>query len=534
MAAVLTALAIIVPCTAWYVAGSRSAYREADSIRQRPLDEARQVSAALAQRLSGRLEGLRTEESQRPFYHYQGSYHDPTSSCQCSSITPSPLARGLADPLVKTHFQIDPNRDVTMPSLHGDEWPEIVTRDWFASQQLLLAALESAAPSCIELVDAEIPATDTTNVESEFHIEPDDPSIQLGEFAWATVDVGEKPSLVALRRVDTRSGPLVQGFLVDDDAAESWVGPAQLPVEMMPLELAQAAGAAHAAIQLPGVSWVVAADAKQAAARAMLAANQIVSGFQRSFSFGAAAAALAAGAVLLLLWQTERLARQRSRFAASAAHELRTPLASLRLYGEMLADDSLGDASRQREYGQKVADEVERLGRVVSNVLGFTRLERDFLQLNPQPGDLGLAVEEAVERMDGPMRAAGATVSFTRNGDLSAIRFDAEAIDPIVQNLIDNAEKYARDCGDRRIEVAVERGDEGATLTVRDHGPGLPEKTRDRLFRPFQRGDQPGSPAGLGLGLSLVQSLADAQGARVAASNHADGGALFRLDFPAA
>jgi signal transduction histidine kinase len=533
MAAALTALAIVVPCTAWYVAGSRSAGREAESIRKRPVDEARRVSSALAQRLSGRLEGLRTEESQRPFYHYQSSYHDPTSSCQCSSITPSPLARGLRDPLVKTHFQIDPNRELTMPSLHGDEWPEIVTRDWFASQQLLLAALESAAQSCINIVHAEIPARAAGAATADFHIEPDDPSIELGEFTWATVDIASEAALVALRRVDTGRGPLVQGFVVDREAAEGWLGPVALPVEMMPLGAAQEAGAIRATIDLPGVSWVVTADAQEVAKLATLAATRIVSDFRRSFSFGAIAAAMAAGAVLLLLWQTERLARQRSRFAASAAHELRTPLASLRLYAEMLADDSLGDARRQREYGRKVADEVERLGRVVSNVLDFTGFERDFLQVNPRPGDLGAAVEGVLARMEAPIRAAGASLSFARHGDLSAISFDPEAIDPIVQNLVDNAEKYGRASSDRRIEVSVVRANGIASLSVRDHGPGLPENLGKRLFHPFQRGNHSEAPAGLGLGLSLVRSLAEAQGARVAATNHADGGALFRLDFPA-
>ena len=194
-------------------------------------------------------------------------------------------------------------------------------------------------------------------------------------------------------------------------------------------------------LDLDGAAWALTADAAEAMELASVKAAGVFRDFRRSFAFGSTAAVIAATVVMLLLWQTDRLAKQRSRFAAAAAHELRTPLASLRLYGDMLADDELGDPEKRRAYGRKVAEEVERLGRVVSNVLGFARLERDQIQLHLELGDLAGAVEASLERLSPALSAAGAKISFQRADELPRVRFDDEAVDHLVQNLVDNAEK---------------------------------------------------------------------------------------------
>jgi two-component system sensor histidine kinase KdpD len=111
------------------------------------------------------------------------------------------------------------------------------------------------------------------------------------------------------------------------------------------------------------------------------------------------------------------------------------------------------------------------------------------------------------------------------------VDFDPEAVHQILQNLVDNAEKYGRSA-ERRIEVTTERSDDGVRLAVRDHGPGIPTWLGDRVFQAFQRGDSADAPAGLGLGLALVRSLARAQRAQVGVESAAGGGARFTIDFP--
>ena len=527
-AAILTAAAVVVPCTAWFVVGSRGAEREAAAIREEPIADARRETEALAQRLSGRLEGMRADESWRPFYHYQSSYHDPTSSCLCASVTPSPLAQGLRDPLIETHFQVDPSQALTMPSLHGD-WPEVVTRDWLAEQQAILARLSGAAGSCLAVFDI-VPTAASAERPDAFHVEPDDPKVQVGEFVWRSLRITDQTALVGLRRVETSRGPLVQGFLVDLDAVEAWLQPTSSPTRFLPVD--EVGERLHAILDLPDIQWCVAADPTEASHLAAERADRLLADFGQSFAFGSGSAALAAAVVLFLLWQADRLAQQRSRFAASAAHELRTPLASLRLYGEMLQDPTLGDPAKRDEYARRVAEEAERLGRVVTNVLSFTRLERGALSVQCRPGNLDLAVRDCVERLRPLVEARGAQLEYISGADLPQVAFDPEAVHQILQNLVDNAEKYGRS-DDHRIEVTTERSDDGIRLAVRDFGPGVPAWLGDRVFQAFQRGDTDDAPAGLGLGLALVSSLARAQGAQAGVESPAGGGARFTVDFTA-
>jgi signal transduction histidine kinase len=113
------------------------------------------------------------------------------------------------------------------------------------------------------------------------------------------------------------------------------------------------------------------------------------------------------------------------------------------------------------------------------------------------------------------------------------VSFDPDAVHQILQNLVDNAEKFGRAAVDRTIHVALDPAPAGPTLAVTDRGPGFPGRLRRLLSRPFAR---PGASeaAGLGLGLTLVRALARAQGARLAHADPPGGGARFTITFPTA
>jgi signal transduction histidine kinase len=241
-------------------------------------------------------------------------------------------------------------------------------------------------------------------------------------------------------------------------------------------------------------------------------------------------AALAAGSVLLLVIRAENLARERSQFAAAAAHELRTPLAGIQLYGDMLAD-GLGDPGKIRDYARRMSEDASRLGRVVSNMLGFSQLERGSLNVNAQIGSLGQALHDLAERAQPALNRAGAALEIDVPPDLRA-RFDRDALAQIVGNLLDNAEKYTRGADDRTIRVAARRLGDLVEVSVEDHGPGISD--RSTLFRAFSRGvSSSGSPAGLGLGLVLSISLARAMGGElIYKPREGAGGATFVLQLP--
>ncbi len=210
-------------------------------------------------------------------------------------------------------------------------------------------------------------------------------------------------------------------------------------------------------------------------------------------------------------------------------HELRTPLAGLQLYGDMLAD-GLGDPGKARDYARRMSEEASRLGRVVSNVLGFSQLERGNLAVDAQVGALGDALCELGSRAEPALDRAGAALELDVSPELRA-RFDRDALARIIGNLLDNAEKYARGADDRTIRLAARDRGDVVEVVVQDHGPGVADRTK--LFHAFSRGVSTDGPAGLGLGLALSQSLAEAMGGTLV-HRPSEQGATFVLELPRA
>lgn len=359
--------------------------------------------------------------------------------------------------------------------------------------------------------------------------------IRSGPLAWRVVGIdGLGPSLVAVRWVAWPDGTATQGLVIDRRRLDALGAESPLPARIVAAPPPDAEAVAIAPLAgIPGGPWFVAVATGDAVAAADRDATRLVTAFHRSFALGLSAALCAGLCVVALVWRTERLAAERAQFAAAAAHELRTPLAGLRMYGEMLAE-GLGDPQRRDQYARRVADEAERLGRVVANVLEFTRLERGTLRVQAAPHDLSAVVATAVARQQPALHAASCPVETDLPAEPVTATCDPDAVTQIVQNLLDNAEKYSRGAPERRIRVAVTAREGHARVTVTDNGPGVSARVRGRLFRPFARTVDPDAPAGLGLGLALTRALARAQGGDVTHADAPGGGAAFTLALPAA
>ncbi|HEX5063982.1 MAG TPA: HAMP domain-containing sensor histidine kinase, partial [Kofleriaceae bacterium] len=356
--------------------------------------------------------------------------------------------------------------------------------------------------------------------------EPPPPiTITISPLEWRTLTFGGKPTLIAVRNVQTPDGTFSQGFVVDRSALTSAL--AAKAGEMV-AELHDGDRASGVDIA-PGWQLTVTPNPRTLA-RAAGSAADIARSFVIRFVAVGSIAFIAAALILLLVMRAEKLARERSQFAAAAAHELRTPLAGLQLYGDMLAD-GLGDQSKVRDYARRMSEEASRLGRVVSNVLGFSQLERGNLAVDSQVGPLGEALRELAERAEPALDRAGAALELDVAPDLRA-RFDRDALARIVGNLLDNAEKYARGADDRTIRLAAADRGNLVEVIVQDHGPGVAD--RAKLFRAFSRGVAADGPAGLGLGLALSQSLAEAMGGKLDYRPGDGAGATFVLELPRA
>lgn len=510
IAIALALLAVVVPASAWLLVGQNAAQQQAADIREEPQRRGESVARALADRLRGRLEAIRDAESQRPVVQFKVHPPEDLEECNCAVHDVSPLITGPQDPFTEAYFEIDPDGALTLPILEPvsgvDPDPDRYQRAWE-----MAPSLRSAIRDIRISLDAESSPTDLTRPA----------------FQWHGIDLGDQPTLVALRRASDARGDLIQGFLLSESAVQSWLAAAELPARFGPWQGASAT-VAVGEVPLDCTRWEISVGLEPAAAEAEARAASILADFWRIFSVGAGAALLAALSLVALILNTERQSRQRAQFAASAAHELRTPLTGLRLYGEMLRD-GIEDPERAARYAGRIAEESERLSRVVTNVLGFTRLERGTLEVNTTEIDPVEVLGEVVERLRPAIASNGATLEFDAEGFDGNLRADPEALGQIVQNLIDNAEKYSREASDRRLHLELRSAGDSVEIEVRDHGPGIAPELGRHLFEPFVRGKSPDQPAGLGLGLALARELAKAQGATLEHRAVPDGGTAFVL-----
>lgn len=334
--------------------------------------------------------------------------------------------------------------------------------------------------------------------------------ILTSDLEWRTVEIAGKPRLVALRAVHTPSGTLVQGMLTALADGRSIDGAV----------VDRGEGSAIA-----GTGWRVRLPPEFAGSRADEQRR-----FMRMFVGVSSLLMFVVFGVIWTLWHAEKLATDRTRFAATAAHELRTPLASLRLYSDLIAEEE--DPHNRERYARELASQTERLGRVVANVLEVTRIERGAFALHPRLGEIGPAVEECIDRLRPQMEAASCPIHLSVAADLPSVEFDADAIHHVVDNLVDNAEKYSRDVPDRSISVDVVPDQGGVAITVTDRGPGVSEELV-REPKPFRRAASTSAPAGLGLGLFLVNRIVRGHGGEIGSTAREGGGASVRVFLPA-
>jgi two-component system OmpR family sensor kinase len=234
----------------------------------------------------------------------------------------------------------------------------------------------------------------------------------------------------------------------------------------------------------------------------------------------------------LLARLDEALAAQR-RFTADAAHELRTPLAALKLQVE-LAGRAPDAAARGAALAELEAG-VDRAAHLVEQLLTMARLEPEAPARNFVAVDLPAQVRDAIVARAALAADKRIDLGFARSADVP-VRGDPTSLAMLLANLLDNALRYTPEGG--RIDVAIDDDGGRAVLAVIDTGPGIPAGDRARVFERFHRGTSASgadAPGGSGLGLSIVRRIADAHGATVALDDGPDGrGLAVRVRFPGA
>jgi two-component system, OmpR family, sensor histidine kinase MprB len=205
---------------------------------------------------------------------------------------------------------------------------------------------------------------------------------------------------------------------------------------------------------------------------------------------------------------------------ADASHELRTPLASLRTNIQVLARANGMPADERERLMRDLQLELDELTALVGDVVDLARgSQPDLLSQSLRLDELAAACVEKARR-----RAP--SVEFVERLEPCVVRGDPDRLGRAIDNLLDNAAKWNRPGAP--VEVSLRDG----RLTVRDHGPGIPEDDLPRVFDRFYRASESRGLPGSGLGLAIVRQVAEAHGATVSAINATDGGAQLELAFP--
>jgi two-component system phosphate regulon sensor histidine kinase PhoR len=241
---------------------------------------------------------------------------------------------------------------------------------------------------------------------------------------------------------------------------------------------------------------------------------------------------LGVATILLAAERERRISALKSDFVANVSHELKTPLALVRMFGEMLQSGRVASEEKRQQYLDIIVSESERLSALIENVLDFARVERGREAYDFAEGDVGDAVTKAVNVYRYRAEREGVELSVDVGGGLPKARIDARAVELAVINLIDNALKYAP--GSKVVAVRAERENGAIVVRVTDHGPGIPPEDQARIFERFVRGAAArGRPIrGSGIGLSLVKHIAESHGGRAWVSSQVGRGATFIVSIP--
>ena len=230
------------------------------------------------------------------------------------------------------------------------------------------------------------------------------------------------------------------------------------------------------------------------------------------------------------------LARQQQDFVSAVSHELKTPLTSIRMYGEMLKE-GWAEPEKQQQYYEFIHDESERLTRLISNVLQLANITRNEPQFDLQPVTVGELMNQIESKISSQVQRAGFKLELQKDeqADKATINIDEDCFAQIIINLVDNAIKFSKGAKEKRIGITSKlTSDNKVMFAVRDFGPGVSRNQMKKIFKLFYRAESEltRETVGTGIGLAIVHQLSVAMNGKVDVINQ-EPGAEFRVSFPA-
>lgn len=235
----------------------------------------------------------------------------------------------------------------------------------------------------------------------------------------------------------------------------------------------------------------------------------------------------------LLRKQIESL-KQRDEFLSIASHELKTPLTSLKIQVQLREklfernDVSVFEPEKVKSLVHMTGKQVNRLTRLVDDMLDITRIQNGKLSLNMDVVDFDVLVKEVIENFAEEYRNAGCDLSF-RIPEALFLTGDRYRLEQVITNLLSNALKYGNGCP---VEVVVTSTEKKIRLSVRDHGKGIAPENHERIFERFERAVSATSVGGLGLGLYITRQIVELHNGTIILKSTPGEGSDFVVELP--
>ncbi len=234
------------------------------------------------------------------------------------------------------------------------------------------------------------------------------------------------------------------------------------------------------------------------------------------------------------LTRLKQLENTRKEFVANVSHELRTPLSLIKGFVETLMDGAKDDPAVATRFLQTIDKHADRLTYLIEDLLTISRLESGQITLNLQEVALRPLAQRVVDDLQARAVEKNVTLENRVPADL-AVRADADRLQQVISNLVDNAIKYGRRGG--RVLIGGQVAEAGAVeMSVLDDGPGIPPESIDRVFERFYRVDKARSrdQGGTGLGLAIVKHIVQSHGGEVRVTSELERGTTFYFTLPPA
>ena len=244
------------------------------------------------------------------------------------------------------------------------------------------------------------------------------------------------------------------------------------------------------------------------------------------------------GAVAVLhdVTREKEISRMKNDFVSHVSHELKTPLASITAYAEMLADGEAENEDTRKEFYSVIQNQAQRLNRLIENILNSSRIESGLIKVNKEPASLAMLIEEQLQMIKGYAEEKNIEVVGNKPIVFDQVYVDKDMIREVIVNLLSNAVKYTPSGGTVTIGTEVDEGASLVRVSVTDTGVGIPEGEIEHVFDKFYRvGANKKQAKGTGLGLNLAKQIVEkVHDGKIFVTSRVGVGSTFGFELPLA